>query len=52
MHIVVQTLSKQTIDLLSSNSLKEIHKQIIELHMSRKMQVAVRMGERAFVSGE
>ena len=52
MHIIDQTPSKQIKNPFSPDSLEEVHVLRIESHMSRKIQIAVRIGERARISGE
>ena len=52
MHIMDQTLSMQIKKPFSLDSFAEIQVLIKQSHMSRKIQIAVRMGERARVSGE
>ena len=52
MHIMDHTLSMQIKNPFSLDSFAEIQVLIKQSHMSRKIQIAVRMGERARVSGE
>ena len=52
MHIMDQTLSMQIRNPFSLDSFAEIQVLSRESHMRRKIHIAVRMGERARVSGE